>query len=354
MRPSKQPMSTHTMDSTTTTPLLEVQDLSVRIDRDEGVVRPLNGVSFRINAGQSVGIVGESGCGKTMTSNALLRILPAGSQITNGHINFRRKENNQLIDLATIDPSSMAMRQIRGGDISMIFQEPMTAFSPVHTIANQIGEMVQLHDTLDHIATRHRVVELLDLVGIPEPAQRADDYPFQLSGGMRQRAMIAMALASKPRLLIADEPTTALDVTVQARVLKLIQRLQRELDLALMLITHDLGVIAHTVEYVYVMYLGRVIEEGPVTEIFDNPSHPYTAALLQSIPSLTTKTKRLEAIEGHVPSAYALPQGCPFHTRCKSKVGDICHEQMPAHIQIKENHYASCFAHTDESGTTDE
>jgi len=192
------------------------------------------------------------------------------------------------------------------------------------------------------------VVELLDLVGISGPDERADDYAFQLSGGMRQRAMIAMALASKPRLLIADEPTTALDVTVQARVLKLIQRLQRELGLALMLITHDLGVIAHTVEYVYVMYLGRVVEEGPVVEIFDNPAHPYTQALLHSIPSLTNKSKRLEPIEGSVPSAFALPTGCPFHTRCTKQVGDICKRQMPAHVEVGKGHFASCFVYTEE------
>jgi oligopeptide/dipeptide ABC transporter ATP-binding protein len=325
--------------------LLDVHDLSVRIERDEGVVRPLNGVSFRLRAGQSIGIVGESGCGKTMTSNALLRILPPAAEITSGYIRYRRKLDERVVDLATIDAQSGEMRQIRGGDISMIFQEPMTAFSPVHSIGNQIAEMVQLHDEMDQDQTRRRVVELLDLVGIPDPGERADDYPFQLSGGMRQRAMIAMALASNPRLLIADEPTTALDVTVQARVLKLIARLQRELGLALMLITHDLGVIAHTVEYVYVMYLGRVVEEGPVAEIFDHPAHPYTIALLNSIPSLTSKSQALQPIEGNVPSAYALPTGCPFHTRCTKKVGPICEQEMPAHIEVGPQHYASCFAH---------
>ena len=333
-------------------PLLEVQNLSVRIDRDEGVVRPLNGVSFCICAGQSVGIVGESGCGKTMAANALLRILPPAAQITSGHIYYHRKRDERRIDLATVDLQSSVMRQIRGGDISMIFQEPMTAFSPVHTIGNQIVEMIQLHDRMDGEKARRRVVELLDLVGISDPEERADDYSFQLSGGMRQRAMIAMALASNPRLLIADEPTTALDVTVQARVLKLIQRLQREFGLALMLITHDLGVIAHTVEYVYVMYLGRVVEEGEVAAIFDHPAHPYTAALLESIPSLTSKSQRLEPIEGSVPSAYALPAGCPFHTRCTAKVGDVCHEKMPAHAPVGPGHYASCFAHTEESVQT--
>ena len=338
----------------TASPLIDVRDLSVVIDRDEGAVRPLNGVSFQIYAGQAVGIVGESGCGKTMTSNALLRILPPAAEITSGHIRYRRKLDEQEVDLATIDATSAEMRQIRGGDISMIFQEPMTAFSPVHTVHNQIAEMIQLHDPMDDQAVRRRVVELLDLVGIPDPEGRADDYPFQLSGGMRQRAMIAMALASKPRLLIADEPTTALDVTVQARVLKLIQRLQKELGLALMLITHDLGVVAHTVEYVYVMYLGRVIEEGPVAEIFDHPAHPYTQALLHSIPSLTNKAQRLKPIEGSVPSAYALPTGCPFHTRCTKQVGDICHQQMPAHMEVGAGHYASCFIHTEEGARADD
>ena len=328
-------------------PLLEVRDLSVVIDRDEGLVRPLNGVSFSIAAGQAVGIVGESGCGKTMTANALLRILPPASRITTGQIRYRRKIDDREVDLAAMDPDSAAIRQIRGGDISMIFQEPMTAFSPVHTIHNQIAEMIQLHDPMDERAARRRVVELLDLVGIPNPDERADDYSFQLSGGMRQRAMIAMALASKPRLLIADEPTTALDVTVQARVLKLIGRLQRELGLALMLITHDLGVIAHTVEYVYVMYLGRVVEAGPVARIFDHPAHPYTRALLQSVPSPSDKTNRLEPIEGSVPSAYSLPSGCPFHTRCDKEIDTICMRQVPPQVEIEKDHWASCFIHTE-------
>jgi len=338
----------------TTSPLLEVRDLAVRIERDTGVVRPLNGVSFRIEEGQSIAIVGESGCGKTMASNALLRILPRAAEITAGQMLFRPRTDEPAIDLAALDANSSAMRKIRGGEISMIFQEPMTAFSPVHTVGNQIEEMIRLHDdVLDKEQRNERVVELLNLVGIPDPAQRADDYSFQLSGGMRQRAMIAMALASSPRLLIADEPTTALDVTVQARVLKLIERMQREFNLALMLITHDLGVVAHTVSYVYVMYLGRVVEEGPVESIYDSPAHPYTAALLRSIPNLASSSETLEPIEGSVPSAYALPTGCPFHTRCKEKIGDICHQQVPAHVAVGDDgHRAACFKHTDQSVET--
>ena len=348
-RPLRQLMAdTNTAASRAGEALLEVSDLHVRIERDTGAVRPLNGVSFAIEAGQSVGIVGESGCGKTMASNALLRILPRRSEITGGSMLFRT-ESGERVDLARIDPSSRQMRQIRGGEISMIFQEPMTAFSPVHTVHNQIAEMIRLHDDVDEQQRRGRVVELLDLVGIPNPELRADDY-FQLSGGLRQRAMIAMALASGPRLLIADEPTTALDVTVQARVLKLIERMQRELDLALMLITHDLGVVAHMVSYVYVMYLGRVVEEGPVEKIFDTPAHPYTAALLRSIPNLAAKSsQRLEPIEGYVPSADNMPSGCPFHTRCREQVGDICQQRMPERVEVAPRHFASCYKHTERS-----
>jgi len=339
----------HPNADTARQPLLEVRDLRVRIPRDTGVVHPLNGVSFRVDGGQSVGIVGESGCGKTMASNALLRILPRRAEITAGTMRFHTR-TGEWVDLAQVDPMSRQMRQIRGGEISMIFQEPMTAFSPVHTVHNQIAEMIRLHESdTDKDEQRRRVVELLDLVGIPDPRERADDYPFQLSGGMRQRAMIAMALASGPRLLIADEPTTALDVTVQARVLKLIERMQRELDLALMLITHDLGVVAHMVSYVYVMYLGRVVEEGPVEQIYDRPAHPYTAALLRSIPNLASKSQHLEPIEGSVPSADRMPTGCPFHTRCRELVGDICHQRMPAPGQISPRHHASCYLHTDRS-----
>ena len=264
--------------------ILDVSELGVTISRDAGEVSPLNGVSIKVKSGQAVGIVGESGCGKTMTSNALLQILPVGSEITSGKMIYRRKKDDSLVDLAQIKPDSDEMRSVRGGEISMIFQEPMTAFSPVHSIGNQISEMVRLHDPMDEEQIKDRVVELLDLVGIPSSEERIDDFPFQLSGGMRQRAMIAMALASRPRLLIADEPTTALDVTVQARVLKLIGRLQKELGLSLIMITHDLGVIAHTVEYVYVMQEGRVVEEGNVYDIFESPSHPHTIDLLNSIP----------------------------------------------------------------------
>ncbi|MEX0653078.1 MAG: ABC transporter ATP-binding protein [Phycisphaeraceae bacterium] len=328
--------------------VLEVKDLTVQIQRDEGLLRPLNGVSLSVDRGQAVGVVGESGCGKTMTAHALLRILPHGAEITHGRMSLRSQTAGGVVDLARMRPDSRAMRRIRGGDAAMIFQEPMTAFSPVHTIHNQIAEAVRLHQKLGRAAARRQVVELLSLVGIPDAEQRANDYPFQLSGGMRQRAMIAMALACKPSLLIADEPTTALDVTVQAQVLKLIKRLQRELGLALMLITHDLGVVAHMVDYVYVMYLGRVVEEGPVAEVFARPSHPYTQGLLKSIPSLTSR-RPVEPIRGAVPHVAEMPAGCPFHPRCDQTVGEVCWQKRPNHYTVGPGHHAACFKHDDES-----
>ena len=322
--------------------LLDVRDLTVRFRRDEGLVKPLNGVSFRIRAGESVGIVGESGCGKTMTAYCLLRILPPGGLISAGSMRFRRRDGSE-VDLARVRPGGKEMKAIRGAEIAMIFQEPMTAFSPVHTIYNQIAEAIRLHQDLDKQAIRERVIELLGLVGIPDPRDRVDEFPFQFSGGMRQRAMIAMALACNPRLLIADEPTTALDVTVQAQVLQLIQRLQRELGLSLMLITHDLGVIAHTVEYVYVMYLGRIVESGPVEAIFDDPRHPYTVDLLNSIPKMTGSRKRISPIQGSVPDAYSLPRGCPFHPRCRRRIAGVCSARVPREIDVGPDPRVTCF-----------
>ncbi|MFA9479135.1 ABC transporter ATP-binding protein [Phycisphaerales bacterium AB-hyl4] len=327
--------------------LLEVDNLGVSIHSDEGVFRPLNGVSFTIDRGQAIGIVGESGCGKTMTANALLRILPRSAEITSGKATLRRHHAPEAgLDLLQLPADGREMRAIRGRDIALIFQEPMSAFSPVHTISNQIGEAIRLHENLGRRATRDRVVELLDLVGIPQPERRADDYPFQFSGGMLQRAMIALALSANPSLLIADEPTTALDVTVQAQVLQLIKRLQREMNISLMLITHDLGVVAHMVDYVYVMYLGQVVEEGPVDAIFDQPHHPYTKALLKSIPSLTEQQQVLTPIRGTVPDSRHPPKGCPFHDRCEEVVGEVCSQQMPAHYDVGSKHRARCFKYT--------
>ncbi|HUT01925.1 MAG TPA: ABC transporter ATP-binding protein [Phycisphaerae bacterium] len=322
--------------------ILEVRDLAVRFEQDEGTVRALNGASFDLPAGRSIGIVGESGCGKTISAYSVLRILPKTAKIASGEIRFRRADGS-VTDLARIDPDGREMRSIRGAEIAMIFQEPMTAFSPVHTICNQISEGIRLHQGADKRAARRRAIELLGLVGIADPQARVDDYPFQLSGGMRQRAMIAMALACNPRVLIADEPTTALDVTIQAQVLRLIKSMQVEFGLSLVLITHDLGVVAHMVDQVHVMYLGRVVEAGCVERIFDEPLHPYTQALLKSIPRLSGGKRKVAPIEGSVPDPYTLPSGCAFHPRCPRRIEGLCAARVPAASEPSPGHHVSCF-----------
>ncbi len=325
-------------------PILHVRNLHVRFERDEGVVRAVNGMDLTVPAGGAVGIVGESGCGKTISAYAMLGILPKTGRIPAGRVDFRRADGS-TVDLAGLDPDGKAMRSIRGAEIAMIFQEPMTAFSPVHTICNQISEAILLHLGGTRAEARRRVIELLGMVGIADPASRADAYPFELSGGMRQRAMIAMALASGPRVLIADEPTTALDVTIQAQVLRLIKRTREELGLSLILITHDLGVVAHMVDHVAVMYLGRVVESGPVERIFDDPAHPYTRALLRSIPRVSGR-RDLEPIEGSVPDPYTKPPGCPFHPRCPERIGPVCDTKVPGVTEVRPGHCARCFLHS--------
>ena len=327
--------------------ILDVKNLKIKFLTDEGTVHAVNGVDFKVESGGSVGILGESGCGKTITAYSILQILPRVKKIVTGQINFKTKDG-RIQDLLKLEADGKEIRKIRGKEISMIFQEPMTAFSPVYTVCNQISEALMIHQDMDKIAARERSIKLLDLVGIPDAKRAVDSYPFQLSGGMRQRAMIAMALACNPRILIADEPTTALDVTIQAQVLKLIKSIQKEFNLSLILITHNLGVIAHMVEHVYVMYLGKIVEEGPVIEIFDNPSHPYTKALFKSIPKLSGNKEKIHPIEGNVPDAYVLPSGCTFHPRCKEMVGDICRLKIPGQTKISENHYVNCFKYSNE------
>ncbi|ETX03031.1 MAG: hypothetical protein ETSY2_34300, partial [Candidatus Entotheonella gemina] len=277
--------------STQTEPLLSVRDLQTHFPLDEGTVIAVDGASFDLYPGQTLGIVGESGCGKSVTARSILRILDKPGHIVSGEILLRRGVDNghrDVVDLAGLDPDGQTMRTIRGGEISLVFQEPMTSFSPVHTIGNQMIEAIKLHRAVSKRAARDIAIDLLRQVGIPLPEQRIDEYAFQLSGGLRQRAMIAMALSCRPSLLIADEPTTALDVTTQAQILDLMRSLQRELGMAIMLITHDLGVIAEMADHVTVMYLGQVVESAPVDEIFHAPKHPYTQALLQSIPRMQT------------------------------------------------------------------
>ena len=323
-------------------PILQVKDLKVRFKTDEGTVKAVNGVDFDLNAGGSIGIVGESGCGKTISAYSILRILPRTARIVAGQINLTLADGT-VRDLAALKADGREMRNIRGQEVSIIFQEPMTAFSPVHSICNQISEAIRLHQPLNKEQARQRVIELLSLVGIADPKGRVDSYPFQLSGGMRQRAMIAMALACNPRILIADEPTTALDVTIQAQVLRLIRGLQRDLNLSLVLITHNLGVIAHMVDHVYVMYLGRVVEAGPVATVFDAPAHPYTRALLKSVPKLSGNKDRVAPIGGSIPDPYSFPRGCAFHPRCPERVGRICDVKVPAVTKAGSNHSVCCF-----------
>ena len=297
-------------------PILSVRDLHTHFFADEGVVRAVDGTSFDLFAGRTLGIVGESGCGKSVTARSILRIVERPGRIVSGEILLRRADGSS-VDLVTLAADGADMRAIRGGEIGLVFQEPMSSLSAFHTVGNQIIEAIRLHTTLSKRAARARAIELLAMVGIPRPAQRIDAYSFELSGGLRQRVMIALALAAEPRILIADEPTTALDVTTQAQILDLIRRLQQERGLAVILITHDMGVIAEMADDVVVMYLGHEVENGPVDAIFHAPRHPYTRALLRSIPSVLAEPRaRLATIAGSIPHPYARPAGCPFHPRC--------------------------------------
>jgi oligopeptide/dipeptide ABC transporter ATP-binding protein len=288
--------------------LLEVAGLEVTVDAGGVVAKAIEGIGFSVDQGEVLGIVGESGCGKSMTALAIQRLLPASCRITAGSVRF------DGVDLLTL--SAARMRRVRGADIAMIFQEPLSALNPVFTVGDQIAESLYIHERLGRRAARRRVLELLELVGIPDAGRRIGQYPHELSGGMRQRVMIAMALACRPRLLVADEPTTALDVTIQAQILALIRRLQRELRMATIFITHDLGVIAQFADRVAVMYAGRIVEQTTVEGIFDRPGHPYTRALLKSIPDIANDVDRLTVIPGTVPALGGFPPGCRFAPRC--------------------------------------
>lgn len=325
-------------------PLLSVRNLHTHFPLDEGTVVAVDGASFDVYSGKTLGIVGESGCGKSVAARSILGILDKPGRVVDGEIVFRRTGDEETIDLAGHDPNSELVRSIRGGEISYVFQEPMTSFSPVHTIGNQIVEAIRLHRTATKDEAHEIAIEMLRLVGIPAPESRVDEYAFQLSGGLRQRAMIAMALSCNPTLLIADEPSTALDVTTQAQILDLMRRLQDEYNMAIMMITHDLGVIAEMADHVVVMYLGRVVESAPVDDIFHNPRHPYTKALLESIPRMTGNAReKLESITGTVPHPYDRPKGCPFNPRCESFIEGTCNVRAPELAAVAPNHQVSCF-----------
>jgi oligopeptide/dipeptide ABC transporter ATP-binding protein len=296
--------------------LLEVKNLCTYFHTREGLVRAVDGVSFYLDQGELLGLVGESGCGKSMTALSIMRLIAPPGKIVSGEILF---EGQNLLRL-----SNAEMRRVRGNDIAMIFQDPMTSLNPVFTVGEQIAEALRLHRRLSRKAARAAAIEAMREVSIPDPALRADDYPHQLSGGMRQRVMIAMALACDPKVLIADEPTTALDVTIQAQILDLLNQLRASRDLAVLMITHDLGVVAEVAERVAVMYTGKIVEESPVDELFARPKHPYTEGLLRSVPKLTAKdvvkAERLQTIEGTVPRPTVLPPGCHFEPRCQYRM----------------------------------
>jgi oligopeptide/dipeptide ABC transporter ATP-binding protein len=338
---------------TATEPLLRVRDLRVSFKMDEGTVRAVDGLSFDVFPGQVVGIVGESGCGKSVTMKAILQLVEPPGRITNGEILYR--QNNAAIDLTRLPPRGPAMRALRGAEIALIPQEPMAAFSPVHTVGEQVIEAIRLHEQsngrpVSRREARDRTVELFRDVGISMPEQRIQAYSWQLSGGLRQRAMIAMALSCHPRLLIADEPTTAIDVTTQAQILALLRELQRKYDTAIIFITHDLGVIAQMANHVVVMYLGRVMEEGTVDEIFHSPRHPYTQALLRSMPHMHGETRTvLPIISGALPHPFNRPSGCPFHPRCPEAMPDRCTNRVPMPHEVEPNRPVSCFLYHNES-----
>ncbi|HWQ14900.1 MAG TPA: ABC transporter ATP-binding protein [Roseiflexaceae bacterium] len=335
--------------------LIEVDNLKTYFYLDEGTVRAVDGVSFQIRRGQTLGVVGESGCGKSITARSIMRIVRPPGRIAGGKILLHRTppsdgKPGQVVDLTALDAMGREMRQIRGGEIGMVFQEPMTSFSPVHTIGDQIMEAIVIHRSVSREEARKLAIDMLARVGMQQPARTVDRYPHQLSGGMRQRAMIAMALSCTPDLLIADEPTTALDVTTEAQILQLMRRLQEELGMAIMFITHNLGVVAQMTEAVIVMYMGRVVETADVDDLFYNPKHPYTQALLRSIPKLgsraTGKADRLESIKGTVPDPYALPRGCPFHPRCAEMIRGVCDEVVPPLVMVKDGHEVRCHLYT--------
>jgi peptide/nickel transport system ATP-binding protein len=315
------------------TPVLQVEDLSVGFENDDGLVRVVEDINFTVHRGKTLSLVGESGCGKSLTAFAILQLLPPFGKILSGSVKFHGRE---LVGL-----SDEEMQQVRGGDISMIFQEPMSALNPVFRIGTQIAEALVLHKNMEQDEALEQAVRMLEAVGIPDPASRANNYPHQLSGGMRQRVMIAMALACEPEILIADEPTTALDVTIQAQILDLMHDLQEKFHTAILFISHDFGVVSRMADEIAVMYAGRVIEHGSSTDILVEPRHPYTKALLQTTPRMDRSLDRLPAISGRVPSPMNRPAGCCFRPRC-DKAQEICGIERPLETRLREDHYAAC------------
>lgn len=328
--------------------ILELKDLKTYFNTDDGLVKAVDGVSFNIEKEHTVGLVGESGCGKTVTSQSILKIIPYPGEIYDGQILYTR-EDGTTIDLAQLDPWGKEIRAIRGEEIGFVFQEPMTSLSPVHTVGNQLCETISLHrDNLTNKEARAKSMEMLGAVGLPDAEGLMDRYIHELSGGMRQRVMIALALICNPRMLIADEPTTAVDVTIQAKNLDLLNRLQEELGMSLLIITHDLGVVAEMADEVVVMYLGKIVSKGTVRQIFNNPKHPYTKALLKSIPRADRKsTKNLDVIKGSVPDPFSRPQGCYFGPRCEEFEPGLCDQKQPPIVELEDKRQVRCFRYSE-------
>ena len=322
-------------------PIIQVKNLGVNIKMDEGLLTPVRGVDFEIYPGETLGLVGESGCGKSLTNKAILGINDKKCAST-GEI-FFRNDQDEVVDLLKLNPRGKEIRAIRGKQISMIFQEPMVAFSPMYTIGNQINECTRLHITKDKQESKRISIEMMKMVGIANAEKRYDQYPHEFSGGMLQRALIAMALVCRPRLLIADEPTTALDVTIQAQILELMQSLQKELGMAILFITHDLGTVAKMCDRVAVMYLGKIVETGTAAEIYKNPQHPYTKGLMGSVHKIgSLKADRLYSIEGTVPLALNLKPGCGFYDRCSERIEGVCNKVDPETMCLGGSHCVAC------------
>lgn len=334
--------------------LLEVNNLQTHFILDEGTVRAVDGVSLQVRRGQTLGVLGESGCGKSVTGYSILQLVRSPGRIVGGEIWFYQGVANgsgrpnavssaPALDLAACDPFGRQIREVRGAEIAMIFQEPMTSLDPVYTVGNQIGEAILHHEKVSKRTAQEMVMEMLDRVGLPQPDTLIHKYPHQLSGGMRQRVMIAMALVLRPSLLIADEPTTALDVTTEAQILELLKELQQEFGMAILFVTHDLGVIAEMAQEVIVMYLGKVVEQAEIKTLYRDPKHPYTQAMMRSVPRLGDRDRaRLHTIEGMVPVPSDIPDGCPFHPRCTHAIPGVCDTREPPIIQFEKGHWARC------------
>lgn len=327
--------------------MLSVENLSISFRTDEGVITPVQGVNLSVEAGRTLGLVGESGSGKSISTKALMHLLPGTSSLGPETRMQYTDKSGKRIEIERLRSNSREMRRIRGGEIGMIFQEPMASFSPVYTVGNHMLEAIRLHRGLRGREARDYAVEMLDKVGISNAPARFEQYPHELSGGMRQRAMIALTLSAGPALLIADEPTTALDVTIQAQVLDLLRDLQAEIGMGMIFITHDLGVIAQIADDVAVMYLGTIVERGPAREVIRDPQHPYTRGLLDAIPRLDRLDARLHPVPGDIPSPNARPAGCPFHTRCAQKIAGTCDRIVPEETALGPNRAVRCWLHND-------